>query len=133
MWQNFGPAVGSGSRPDRALRCLGIEWSGTLEQPPSRLVSALLPLLNQLSPADRAAPVRVLTDTPPRGKARQRSARLLPGDGRDERIAKYERHLHNLLTSTLHELERLQARRAGEAIGPPAVADVTVTIDTGHG
>jgi hypothetical protein len=49
------------------------------------------------------------------GKARQKSARLLPGDGRDERIARYERHLHNLLTSTLHELERLQARRQGRS------------------
>jgi hypothetical protein len=63
------------------------------------------------------------------GKARQKAARLLPGDGRDERVAKYERHLHNLLTSTLHELERLQARRGGEPVPPPAVADVIVTID----
>jgi hypothetical protein len=67
------------------------------------------------------------------GKARQKAAKLLPGDGRDERIAKYERHLHGLLTSTLHELERLQARRDGEQVAPPAVADVTVTIDTGAG
>jgi hypothetical protein len=67
------------------------------------------------------------------GKARQKSAKLLPGDGRDERIAKYERHLHSLLTSTLHELERLQARRDGHAITPPAVADVNVTVDAGLG
>ncbi len=64
---------------------------------------------------------------------RKRAAKLLPGDGRDERIAKYERHLHSLLTSTLHELERLQARREGEAVPPPAVADINVTIDTGLG
>ncbi|MBN9118618.1 MAG: hypothetical protein J0I06_05600 [Planctomycetes bacterium] len=64
---------------------------------------------------------------------RKRTAKLLPGDGRDERIAKYERHLHNLLTSTLHELERFQARRGGEAIPPPAVADVTVAVDPGPG
>lgn len=63
--------------------------------------------------------------------ARRQAARLLPGDGRDERIAKYERHLHSLLTSTLHELERLQARRAREAVPPPAVADVSVRIDGG--
>jgi hypothetical protein len=49
------------------------------------------------------------------GKARQKAAKLLPGDGRDERVAKYERHLHKLLTSTLHELERLQARREGRS------------------
>jgi hypothetical protein len=65
--------------------------------------------------------------------ARRQAARLLPGDGRDERIANYERHLHSLLTSTLHELERLQARREGEAVPPPAVADVSVRIDAGSG
>jgi hypothetical protein len=65
--------------------------------------------------------------------ARKQAAKLLPGDGRDERIAKYERHLHGLLTSTLHELERLQARREGEVVPPPAVADVNVTVDTGPG
>lgn len=61
--------------------------------------------------------------------ARKQTAKLLPGDGRDERIAKYERHLHNLLTSTLHELERLQARREGQAVPPPVVADLNVTVD----
>src|SRR5262249_51881438 len=65
------------------------------------------------------------------GNARQKSARLLPSDGREERIAKYERHLHNLLTSTLHELERLQARRKGEAVPPPALADVNVIVGNG--
>jgi hypothetical protein len=75
-----------------------------------------------------AAAVARLLD---RGAERKQAARLLPGEGRDERIAKYERHLHNLLTSTLHELERLQARREGEAVPPPAVADVNVTIEPG--
>jgi hypothetical protein len=56
-----------------------------------------------------------------------------PATGRDERIAEYERHLHNLLTSTLHELERLQACREGEPVPPPAVADVNVTLNTGSG
>ncbi len=63
--------------------------------------------------------------------ARKQAAKLLPGDGRDERIAKYERHLHNLLASTLHELERFQARREGDIVPQPAVADVTVTVDIG--
>lgn len=59
-----------------------------------------------------------------------RVARMFTTDGRDERIAKYERHLHNLLTSTLHELERLQARRAGELVVPPVVPDVTVSVES---
>ena len=56
---------------------------------------------------------------------------LLPSDGQDERIAKFERHLHSLLTSTLHEMERLQARREGEPVEPAVVVDVNVTIDSG--
>jgi hypothetical protein len=46
----------------------------------------------------------------------------------DQPIVKCERHLHNLLTATLHELERLQARRAGDAVVPPAMADVNLTV-----
>jgi hypothetical protein len=61
--------------------------------------------------------------------ARRQMVKLLPGDGRDERIARSARHLHNLPTLTLHELERLQARREVEAVPPPAVADMTVTVD----
>lgn len=76
---------------------------------------------------EAAAVTRLLDDR----TAREQAAKLLPGDGRDERIAKYERHLHNLLTSTLHELERLQARREGGAVPPPAVIDVNVTGDGG--
>jgi len=65
------------------------------------------------------------------GSTRKQTSKLLPADGRDERIAKYERHLHNLFTSTLHELERFQARREGEAVPPPVVADINLHIGTG--
>lgn len=78
---------------------------------------------------EEAALIRLLEGA----TTRKQAAKLLPGDGRDERIAKYERHLHSLLTSTLHELERLQARREGEAVPPAAVADVHVTVDAGPG
>ncbi len=78
---------------------------------------------------EAAAVARLLDDR----VAREQAAKLLPGDGHDERIAKYERHLHSLLTSTLHELERLQARREGDSVPPPIVADVNVTVDAGSG
>jgi hypothetical protein len=65
---------------------------------------------------------------PDGGPARKTAARLRPGDGRDERIAKYERHPHDLLTSTLHERERLRTCHGGEHV-PPPVADVNVTAD----
>lgn len=58
---------------------------------------------------------------------------LLPSLDVLERISKYEKHLHNTLTSTLHELERLQARRGGAFVPPPMVADVQVTVTHEHG
>ncbi len=58
---------------------------------------------------ESAAVVRLLDG----GSARKQSAKLFSGDGQDKQIAKYERHLHSLLTSTLHEPKRLQARRVG--------------------
>jgi hypothetical protein len=76
---------------------------------------------------EAAAVVRLLDGR----TARRQAAKLLPSDGRDERIAKYERHLHSLLTSTLHEMERVQSRREGEVVPPPVVADVNLTIDPG--
>jgi hypothetical protein len=54
---------------------------------------------------------------------------LLPPAGAMEQIVKYEKHLHSLLTSTLHELERLQARRGGAFVPPPAVADLHVIVN----
>ena len=61
-------------------------------------------------------------------RARAADAALLPREQTVEMIMKYERHLQNQLNSTLHELERLQARRAGTPVAPPLVADVQVTV-----
>jgi hypothetical protein len=44
-----------------------------------------------------------------------------------ERLRRYEVSLERSLHSTLHELERLQAGRAGERTSPPAVLEVNVT------
>src|SRR5687768_18174285 len=57
--------------------------------------------------------------------------RSLPPEHIAERVMKYEKHLHGQLTSTLHELERLQARRGGLPVAPPVVADVQVTVAAG--
>jgi hypothetical protein len=56
---------------------------------------------------------------------------LIPPAGATDHIIRYERHLHAQLTSTLHELERLQLRREGSAVPPPAVADLFVNINQG--
>jgi hypothetical protein len=43
-----------------------------------------------------------------------------------ERLMRYEGQLERSFFKTLHELERIQARRAGDAVPAPAVVDVTV-------
>lgn len=58
---------------------------------------------------------------------------VMPAAGRDDRIIRYESHLHKLLTSTLHELERLQANRAGKDVPLPIAVDVAVNVDGGAG
>lgn len=60
---------------------------------------------------------------------RSASTALVPPDAAVDRIVKYEKHLHAQLTSTLHELERLQARRGGALVPPPAVADLHVIVN----
>lgn len=109
-------AAFSGESPEDFHRAVEVEI-GELTEDLARTVRRL--------EGEDAAITRLLDD----GRARKRAEELLPSGGRDERIAKYERHLHNLLTSTLHELERLQARRQGEPITAPAVADVNVRVE----
>jgi len=41
---------------------------------------------------------------------------------------KYEKHLHGQLTSTLHELERLQHHREGRPTLTPMVAELIVLV-----
>ena len=58
--------------------------------------------------------------------ARKAAATLLPRADKGDLMIRYESHLQKLLTTTLHELERLQALRAGRAVVPPLAVDVTV-------
>jgi len=60
-------------------------------------------------------------------RARAGDMALLPPEGVPKRVMRYETHLHGLVVSTLHELERLQSRRWGRAVPPPKVAEVNVT------
>ena len=57
---------------------------------------------------------------------RARLHRLLPDEPMLEKLARYEAHLSRQLSQALHELERLQAARAGARLPPPAALDVTV-------
>lgn len=60
---------------------------------------------------------------------RSAATALLPPEAAAERIMKYEKHLHAQLTSTLHELERLQARHGGLSVPPPQMADLLITVE----
>ena len=56
-----------------------------------------------------------------------RRERLLASAPQTDRIARYEAHLSRQLAQALHELQRLQAARAGAPVTPPVVVDVTVS------
>jgi hypothetical protein len=56
-----------------------------------------------------------------------RRERLLASAPETDRIARYEAHLSRQLAQALHELQRLQAARAGTPVPPPVVVDVTVS------
>lgn len=59
---------------------------------------------------------------------RYRRQRLLPGPDDIDRVIRYEAHLERGLYRDLHELQRLQAGRAG-VIAPPLAVDVEVIRD----
>jgi hypothetical protein len=53
---------------------------------------------------------------------------LLPPEDTLEKVTRYETHLERSLFRTLHELQRLQAVRAGGAVPVPAALDVDVAV-----
>jgi len=55
---------------------------------------------------------------------KKRHAALLPGDEVLEKVSRYEAALERSLFKTVHELQRLQAVRAGAPLLPPAAVDV---------
>lgn len=56
----------------------------------------------------------------------RRSAAMLPAEEVIEKIVRYESALQRQLYRSMNQLERLQRRRLGENISPPAVMDVSV-------
>jgi hypothetical protein len=52
--------------------------------------------------------------------------RILPDGETLQKVSRYEAHLARQLYQALHELQRLQAARAGLPVPPPAALDVTV-------
>lgn len=54
-------------------------------------------------------------ETPAEREGRLLASRVLPPEDATEKVIRYETHLSRQLWATLHELEALQKRRAGEA------------------
>ena len=55
--------------------------------------------------------------------------RNLAREGSLSQLSRYERTRERALYQALHELERLQARRMGEAVAAPAALDIAMTVD----
>jgi hypothetical protein len=62
---------------------------------------------------------------------RLRRQRILPDGETLQKVSRYEAHVSRQLYQALHELQRLQAARAGQVVPPPAALDVT--LDAGEG
>jgi hypothetical protein len=52
--------------------------------------------------------------------------RILPDGDTLQKVSRYEAHLSRQMYQALHELQRLQAARAGQPVPPPAALDVTL-------
>lgn len=59
-------------------------------------------------------------------RERLRRERLLMPAPAIETVTRYEAHLNRQMMQALHALERLQARRRGEAVAAPVAIDITV-------
>jgi hypothetical protein len=64
---------------------------------------------------------------------RTQARRTLPEEYAEAKVLRYEAHLNRQLFQTLHELERIQASRAGRQVPPPLAVDVGVEVSSGGG
>src|SRR5262249_32908862 len=60
---------------------------------------------------------------------RLRQRRMLPDERVLATISRYEAHLTRQMNLALHELQRLQAARVGQAVPAPATLDVTIDVE----
>jgi hypothetical protein len=63
-------------------------------------------------------------------EARLRQRRMVPDEKELEKISRYEGHLTRQLNLALHELQRLQAVRAGRSVPAPAALDLTIDAES---
>lgn len=104
----------------------GIDWSRWSADGSERIETVTDPAKREAALRD-AREAGAATDTPvPRlGRAFEDAAPALTTLGR------YQAGLEKSLTTALHELQRVQARRGGDRVPPPAALDVTLTTEGG--
>jgi hypothetical protein len=64
---------------------------------------------------------------------RKQARRSLPAEDAEGKVLRYEAHLNRQLFQTLHELERIQASRAGRQVPLPLAVDVGVEVSAAAG
>jgi hypothetical protein len=89
----------------------------------ARMVSIETTIVSQRNAQWKAKKARQEADKAERDLQRMSRERLLPDEKTLEKVARYEAHLSRQLYKALHELEALQAKRAG-GTAPLARLDV---------
>ena len=104
--------------------------------PADKLLARMVTMNRELVDAKRrevrtlAAKAQTLRRRAKAAEDRARLHRLLPDAAMLDKLSRYETHLSRQLFQALHEMECLQAARAGAGVPPPAVLDVNVNGST---
>jgi hypothetical protein len=78
--------------------------------------------------AAAAAQLAVVAAREARAKERRKAELILPADAAEAKVTRYEAHLSRQFQMTMHQLERLQAGRAGLPVVPPLALEVGMTV-----
>jgi hypothetical protein len=78
--------------------------------------------------AEAAAQLAGLAAREAKAKDRKKAEAMLPADAAEAKVVRYEGHLGRQLQMTLHQLERLQAGRAGLLVVPPLAVELGLSV-----
>jgi hypothetical protein len=120
-------------RVRQALQIMAQKFKTTVEKARARAAEGRKRIQAE-GKAEVRALQRQVKELRERVKARQdrlTRERILPDGDTLQKVSRYEAHLSRQLYQALHELQRLQAGRAGQPVPPPAALDVTVDAPEG--
>jgi hypothetical protein len=108
------------------------ELAKSVGREPEKLLAKALKKRREMQDQNKAevqrleATVKVLRRRMKTKEDRLKRERILPETNTLQKITRYEAHLSRQLLQALHELQRLQAGRGGQAVPLPAALDVVV-------